>query len=171
MNFLLKFSMLMAAAALSGCGSALWHPWIDKQVAGASISKQEASLKPIKMVRPSASAPAKHARWWGYWHGWYGYDKETDMKIVFARIEADEAVIQYAWATDSKALSTVLRGRFVGDEVQVQLTTGGYLSMRLRPNGSEMEVVRRTGYSGVALDYYGLLTRQPEPALEKPTNR
>lgn len=84
MNFLLKFSMLMAAAALSGCGSALWHPWIDKQVAGASISKQEASLKPIKMVRPSASAPAKHARWWGYWHGWYGYDKETDMKIVFA---------------------------------------------------------------------------------------
>ena len=107
----------------------------------------------------------------GYWHGRYGYKKKNRHEACLCRIEAEQTVIQYAWAIDSSALSSELRGRVVGDEMQVQLRTGGCLSTHLRPNGSEMEVVRRTRYGGVALDYDGLLTRQSEPQLEFLTNR
>ena len=48
----------------------------------------------------------------------------------------------------------------------MKLPVGGFLSMRLRKNEREMEVVQRTGYSGAAVEYYGLLVRQPDPKNE-----
>lgn len=160
------FGTSLLALLLSGCASALWHPWIDKQIAAPSTSPREAQLVPLRLVKPPASIPANQARWWGYWHGWFGYSKETDMKIVFARFEGEEAVIQYSWATATSQNVSILRGKFSGDEVNMPLTVGGFVSMRLRPNGNEMEVVRRTGRGEIAQEFYGVLTRQPEPENE-----
>ncbi|MBT2320745.1 hypothetical protein J7E62_00005 [Variovorax paradoxus] len=143
---------------LSACTTALWHPWIDKQVAGPSASPRQARLVSLRIVKPPPSTPAKIARWCGYWHGWFGYSKEFDMKIVFARIEGDEAIIQYSWATANAQNVSILRGKFSGDEVEMKLPVGGHLSIRLRPNGNEMEIVQRTGRGEIALEFYGLLT-------------
>lgn len=160
-------AILTAATVLvSGCASALWSPWIGKQTAEKSASPREARLVPLRMVKPPSGTPQSIARWWGYWHGWFGYGKEFDMKIVIARIDGNDATVQYSWATASGQNVSILPAQISGNEINMKLPVGGYLSMRLRENGNEMEVVQRTGYSGVAVEYYGLLVRQPDPTNE-----
>lgn len=155
-----------AALLVAGCSTALWHPWIEEQKAEKTASPREARLVPLRLVKPPTTTPTAKARWWGYWHGWFGYGKEFDMKIVIARIDGDEATVQYSWATATRQNVSILPARISGDEITMKLPVGGYLSMRLRKNESEMEVVQRTGYSGVAVEYYGLLVRQPDPTNE-----
>lgn len=155
-----------AVLLLYGCSAALWHPWIEKQTAEKSASPREARLVPLRLVKPPSTTPKSTARWWGYWHGWFGYGKEFDMKIVIARIDGDEATVQYSWATATGQNVSILPARISGNEINMKLPTGGFLSMRLRGNENEMEVVQRTGYSGVAVEYYGLLVRQPDPTNE-----
>lgn len=88
------------------------------------------------------------------------------MKIVIARIEGDEATVQYSWATATRQNVLILPARISGNEMEMKLPVGGYLSMRLRKNGNEMEVVQRTGYGEFTREFYGLLVRQPEPVKE-----
>lgn len=155
-----------AVLLLSGCSTAFWHPWIEKQTAEKSASPREARLVPLRLVKPPSTMPTTKARWWGYWHGWFGYGKEFDMKIVIARIDGDEVTVQYSWATATGQNVSILPARISGDEINMKLPVGGFLSMRLRKNEREMEVVQRTGYSGAAVEYYGLLVRQPDPKNE-----
>lgn len=161
-----RAAITVAALLVAGCSTALWHPWIEGQTAEKSASPREARLVPLRLVKPPSTTPRAKARWWGYWHGWFGYGKEFDMKIVIARIDGDEATVQYSWATATRQNVSILPAQISGEELNMKLPVGGYLSMRLRKNESEMEVVQRTGYSGAAVEYYGLLVRQPDPTNE-----
>lgn len=66
-------------------------------------------------------------------------------------------------ADATRKVNSTLRGKFDGDELNIKLNRGGYLSMRMRPNGNEVEIVQRTGRGEIALEFYGVLSKQALP--------
>lgn len=155
---------LLTSALLSACTTTLWHPWIEKQQGTVAQSEKKALVHEPAMFKPGPAVPPDQARWWGHWYGWFGYERATDTKIVVSRFEKNgDVIIGYSWKSDSgSGGSATIIGTFSGKEINAKLSDGSSLSLRMRENGNEIEIARRTGRGEIPMSFFGLLARQPE---------
>jgi len=132
------------------------------QEAIAANRSHEAVVPPPQDSSRTASEQPKGGPWIGYWHGWFGLRKETDMKMVIEEIRGNKARVRWAWASPHEAKGFVLRPTLDNGSLLHKQSTG-WLAFRLRPSGNAIEVVRTMDVGGVPSGIYGVLYREPTP--------
>ncbi|HSV57918.1 MAG TPA: alpha/beta fold hydrolase [Variovorax sp.] len=129
------------ACASFGFAQTAWPAYMPQLLAGPSESPVAAQLPAdAAPVPPDASVPAKRARWSGVWRGWACFARACEVQLAIEKMSEAGATVAYAGASSVQGLITDrAEGEFVGDELQVRLSTEAKLVLRLRESG-DMEM-------------------------------
>ena len=111
---------------------------------------------------PDSSVPADKARFSGAWAGWGCAARACDVKLMVESVTADGAVVVYAAASATSQISERAQARFVGEELTVPLSTGSFISLRMRAGADQIAefVIHKDGVLRAA----GVLSQSPAPA-------
>jgi len=152
-------STLVAAVWFSTtvCAQTSWPDFMPSQEPGLSTSPVLATLpQDLTVEAPPADVPPDKARWSGRWRGWACRDQICDTRLLVEKVNADGAVIFYAFASATQKPSIArVEAKFVGDELQGTLVSGAKLAYRMRKSG-DLEFLWQRNASWAA----GVLSRE-----------
>jgi pimeloyl-ACP methyl ester carboxylesterase len=112
----------------------------------------------LAVVPPDAPLPAERRRWSGRWQGWACAGMACDVKVAVERVDAERAIVFYAGASASSAVTHRGEADFVDDELHMRVHTGAKLVLRLRADGDmELSIWR----PDTQLLSAGVLTQRP----------
>ncbi|WP_051237588.1 alpha/beta hydrolase family protein [Ottowia thiooxydans] len=139
-----------------------WPPGISQLRAGPAESAVSAELPPDVAIEEPGPAlqgnPA--ARWSGVWRGWACRFAQCDVKIAIEKLSVDAATVVYAGANTTQRVTERGQAQFVNNELQMKLSNGAILLLRLREDGDvDMPLWRNV----TQLISYGVLTQKPFP--------
>ncbi len=137
---------LLASLSLAAVGQTKWPDFMPTLQPGLSQGPAKVEL-PVGLTSESADpaiAPAK-AAWLGTWRGWACVNKVCDVKMLVERVTNDGATLHYGFASARVNPSVVkMEGRFNGDELHAQGSSGATMVYRMRSSG-EVEFLWRNG--------------------------
>lgn len=148
---------MVATASLAAMGQTKWPEFMPTLQPGLSLSPARVEL-PTGLSAQSADpglAPGR-AAWLGAWRGWACLNKICDIKMFVERVSNDGATLHYAFAS-ARANPSIVKvdGKFVDDELRVQLAGGATVAYRMRESG-EAEYLWRSGDQWAA----GILSKE-----------
>jgi len=154
---------LAIALACTGPASAqtAWPAYMPQLLAGPSESDVAAPLPgDVKVVAPDASLAPDKARWSGIWRGWACFARQCEVNLAVEQVSERQATLVYTTASArQEQLTERVQGEFVGDELHARMKTGAKAILRVRADGSAMELSVWTPDD--KLQAAGVLTQQP----------
>lgn len=159
------FGTLCMAMGLAWMGTAsaqtAWPAYMPQLQAGPSESEVAAPLPPdVKVVSPEGLLAEDKVRWSGVWRGWACFARQCDVNLAVEQVSDRQATLVYTTASARQAQITErLQGEFIGDELHARMKTGAKAVLRLRADGTAMEL--SVWKPDDKLQAAGVLTQQP----------
>jgi len=125
------------AVKVSANGQTTWPEIMESQEPSKSNSPVAAYLPAnTKIIPPAIGLPPEKAAWSGKWRGWAGNDKEGDARLAVEKVTTEGAAIIYSFASNTvKPFARRLPAKFVGNELQADLSDNVRVIYRMRPDG------------------------------------
>lgn len=114
-----------------------WPEIMKSQLPGDSNSPVSAYLPAnTKITAPEIGLPPEKAAWSGKWRGWADRDRQGDVRLAVEMVTTEGAAIIYSYASNAvKPFARRLQAKFVGNELQADLSKDVRVFYRMRPDG------------------------------------